>query len=66
MLTKTDNFLSLLYYFGILTIVSEEAGSVTMAFPNQAVRQMVADFIPAAYQDVFCLDPRVEAIAAHP
>ena len=62
LLAQTDNFLSLLYYFGILTISDEEAGGVTLAFPNQAVRQMVADFIPDAYRDVFRLDPRLESI----
>ena len=61
-ITKPDNFLSLLFYFGILTIAGEDMGTITLAIPNRLISAMAADFIPAAYEDIFKLDPRVDAI----
>lgn len=53
-LTKPSNFLSLLFYFGLLSY-AEDGG---MAIPNQTVRQLTYSYLRDGYEDVnvFSLD----------
>ena len=60
-LAKRENFLSLLYYFGLLSIRGATAGRPRLAIPNQTVRLLLYGFLRDAYEEVqvFALD-RVE------
>ncbi|MCP5107545.1 MAG: AAA family ATPase, partial [bacterium] len=40
-ITHTKNFLSLLFYFGLLTVKGVEAGELVMQIPNEAVRHQI-------------------------
>ena len=42
---ERDNFISLLYYLGYLTIVDEEYGHLKLKIPNQTIRQITAEFL---------------------
>jgi len=44
-IVQKDNFISLLYYLGYLTIVNEEYGELKLKIPNQTIRQIVAEFL---------------------
>ena len=62
-LTKGDNFVSLLFYFGLLAIVRKTTGRVRLGIPNLTVQEFINDFIPRAYDDVYGIDSRVYDIA---
>jgi hypothetical protein len=58
-LERHENFSSLLFYFGILTIESvEEDKSVVLTVPNETVKKLVYEYIRDAYREtgVFHLD----------
>jgi len=57
-ITHAKNFLSLLFYFGLLTIKGVEAGEVLLKIPNETVRQLFYDYISEAYEETgtFSLD----------
>jgi len=57
-ITHTKNFLSLLFYFGLLTVKGVEAGEVLLQIPNETVRQLFYDYISEAYEETgtFSLD----------
>ncbi len=57
-LTHTNNFLSLLFYFGLLTVKGEEAGELILTIPNETVKRLYYDYVSEAYEetDVFSLD----------
>ena len=42
---QRDNFISLLYYLGYLTIDTETRGKLKLKIPNQTIRQIVAEFL---------------------
>ena len=44
-LTKSENFIALLYYLGLLTIAGEEMGDVKLTIPNQTIRRIMAEFV---------------------
>ena len=44
-LTKSENFVSLLYYLGLITIDSEEMGDIKLIIPNQTIRRIMAEFV---------------------
>jgi hypothetical protein len=44
-LTKPENFVSLLYYLGLVTIEKEDIFGVRLVIPNQTIRRIVAEFI---------------------
>lgn len=46
---KNDNFKSLLYYFGMLTITGSGFGGVKMGIPNECVRQQYYSYIKDYY-----------------
>ena len=51
-LTKSENFLSLLYYFGLLAIEGESHDLTHLGIPNQTVRHLMYGYIRDAYDDV--------------
>jgi hypothetical protein len=44
-LTKQENFISLLYYLGLLTIQEEYRGRLKLIIPNHTIRTIMAEFI---------------------
>ena len=51
-LTRRENFLSLLHYFGLLSIRRVVDGRPVLAIPNQTVRRLLYGFLRDAYDDV--------------
>lgn len=62
-LGQSDNFVSFLFYNGLVTIAGEDFGQSRMAIPNLTVGEFMHDFVPKAYQDVHGVDPRIFDIA---
>ncbi|MCP4148835.1 MAG: AAA family ATPase, partial [bacterium] len=56
-LAHRENFISLLFYFGLLTI-KKEAGESTLQIPNETARRLYYDYIKEAYEEtgIFRLD----------
>ena len=44
-LTKKENFISLLYYLGLITIKELKYGEIVLTIPNQTIKQIMAEFI---------------------
>jgi len=59
-IVQKDNFISLLYYLGYLTIVNEEYGELKLKIPNQTIRQIVAEFLEKSLEltNTFKIDNR--------
>jgi len=57
-LDRSENFLSLLYYFGLLSIRDVERGVPRLGIPNQTVKRLMYGYLRDAYDDVgvFSLD----------
>ncbi|MCP4156454.1 MAG: AAA family ATPase, partial [bacterium] len=57
-LIHTNNFLSLLFYFGLLTVKGVEAGELILKIPNETVKRLYYDYVSEAYEEteVFSLD----------
>jgi hypothetical protein len=55
-LTKSDNFISLLYYLGLLTIKDEYRGKIRLIIPNQTIRVIMAEFIQSMLEDTNTLN----------
>jgi len=51
-LQQRDNFLSLLHYFGLLSIHATAADKPELVVPNQTARQLLHSFLRDAYRDV--------------
>ena len=47
----TDNFVSLLYYFGMLTISGTHEGKCKLTIPNQVVREQLYTYLLNTYND---------------
>ena len=62
-LDQRDNFLSLLPYFGLLSIREAQAGTVRLGIPNQAVRRLLYGHLRDAYADVGVLAVDMHAFA---
>ena len=62
-LTKPESFLSLLFYYGMVTIGKELNGKLQMTIPNQLMRQFVSDFLLNGYQDACKVDTRINELA---
>ncbi|MGE5340986.1 MAG: AAA family ATPase [Candidatus Omnitrophota bacterium] len=54
----SNNFKSLLFYFGLLTIKGTEKGRLRLEIPNETVRRLYYDYIKDAYRDtgIFAMD----------
>jgi len=51
-LTDPENFISLLYYFGLLTITgSDEEHKAILKIPNEAVKRLYYDYIKETYEE---------------
>ena len=50
-ITDPDNFVSLLYYFGMLTIAGRSRGKTVFRIPNQVVREQMYGYLTAAYRE---------------
>ncbi len=62
-LDQRDNFLSLLHYFGLLSIQRTVAGRTRLHIPNQTVRQLLYGHLRDAYDDVGVLSVDPVALA---
>ena len=51
-LDRRENFLSLLFYFGLLSIRGVESGVPRLGIPNQTVKRLMYGYIRDAYDDV--------------
>ena len=58
-LLDPDNFISLLYYFGLLTFAGEREGLPLLSIPNLTVKDLIYSYIRDGFQDVdiFRVDP---------
>lgn len=57
-ITKRDNFISMLYYFGLITISAYDKGKYRLAIPNEAVKDFFTNYIKDGFDDagIFRLD----------
>ena len=57
-LGRQENFLSLMHYFGLLSIQATDEGAPNLGIPNQTVRQLMYGYLRDAYDDtgVFSVD----------
>ncbi len=46
-----QNFISLLYYFGLLTIKSVNLGMTELSIPNEVIKQLYYEYIREGYRD---------------
>ena len=63
-IAKRENFVSLLYWFGITTIAGDDMGTPVFGIPNGALRQICAQMFTEAYSDACGIDQRLSAINA--
>ncbi len=49
---KPDNFVSLLYYFGLITIDGMYRGKTRFIIPNQVVREQIFNYLLETYEEV--------------
>ena len=50
-ITNPDNFVSLLYYFGMLTISGTHEGKTQLTIPNQVVREQIYTYLLNTYNE---------------
>ena len=50
-ITQPDSFVSLLYYFGMLTIAGTRRGQIVFRIPNQVVREQIYGYLTETYRD---------------
>ena len=58
-----DNFVSFLFYNGLVTVMGEDLGQSRLGIPNLTVGEFLHDFVPKAYQDLNGIDPRLFDVA---
>ena len=56
-----DNFVSLLFYLGLISIEGYEAGLIKLAIPNQTIRKIMAEFLQKTMEENDLLDIRLPA-----
>jgi len=56
-LLKTENFISLLYYFGLLTFAGEKEGAALLKIPNRTIQHLMYGYLREAYHDVGIFKP---------
>jgi len=62
-LLQQDNFVSLIYYLGLLSFAGEKEGSPLLKIPNRTVRQLMYGYLRDAYQEVGVFQPSTYDIA---
>lgn len=57
-IVEPENFISLLYFFGLLTIKGTEYGMPVLSIPNELIRQLYYEYIRDGYKDtdIFNID----------
>lgn len=55
-MTDTENFKSLLFYFGMLSIQGTDFGSAVLGIPNLAVRKQLYTYLVEAYREANMFD----------
>ncbi|MCP4151241.1 MAG: AAA family ATPase, partial [bacterium] len=55
-LTNTDNFISLLYFFGLLTVDKVEETKLRLTIPNETIKRLYYDYINKGYRDTSIFD----------
>ena len=58
-LFQPENFVSLLYYLGLLTFAGEREARPLLKIPNQTIRQLMYGYLRDAYRDVEVFRPSV-------
>ena len=61
-LLQTQNFVSLLYYLGLLTFAGEREGAPLLKIPNRTIQQLMYGYLREAYRDVEIFKPSVWTI----
>ena len=56
-LLRRDNFISLLYYLGLLTFAGEREGRPLLKIPNRTVQQLMYGYLREAYHDAEVFKP---------
>ena len=56
-LHQPENFVSLLYYLGLLTFAGEREGTALLRIPNQTVRQLMYGYLREAYSEAGVFTP---------
>ena len=59
-----ENFVSLLYWMGVTTIVGDDMGTPVFGIPNGALRQISAQLFTQSYREVCGIDQRLPAVNA--
>ena len=62
-LLRQDNFVSLLYYLGLLSFAGEREGRPLLKIPNRTVRQLMYGYLRDAYDEVGVFRPSTYEIA---
>jgi len=62
-LNRPESFLSLLFYYGMVTIGEKDFEGERLVLPNQLMRQFAADFLLNGYRDACNVDPRTSELA---
>ena len=63
-ITKTENFKSLLYYFGMLSIQGTYRGSLILGIPNLTVREQLYSYLAEAYSKAELFDPDMSELSS--
>lgn len=63
-ITKTENFKSLLYYFGMLSIQGTYRGSLILGIPNLTVREQLYSSLAEAYSKAELFDPDMSELSS--
>lgn len=56
-LLRQENFISLLYYLGLLTFAGEKEGRPLLKIPNRTVQQLMYSYLREAYRDAEVFKP---------
>ena len=62
-ITKTENFKSLLFYFGLLSIQGIYRGSTLLGIPNLTVREQLYTYLIEAYKEAALFDIDLSALS---
>jgi len=62
-LNRPESFLSLLFYYGMVTFGEFVNGKQSLTIPNQLMRQFAADFLLHGYMDACNVDARTNELA---
>ena len=58
----SENFVSLLFYFGLLTLKGKREGLSLLTIPNQVVRSLYYDYIVRVSQETGLMDVNIDSI----